>query len=324
MYSRQRFIPPALGAAMLAGALATGTAAAAEENSAEVRFAVPSWPGVTVKSALAGQLLEALGYESRQQELGSTIAYEALNQGDIDVYLAAWLPGQSVSYDAAMEDGVIKDLGNNVDGARLGFAVPTYVYEAGVTSGEDLKDPELREKFDDTIYAIEVGSGISEILAKNMDDDTYDLTQWDVSETSTPGMLSTVKSAIAREEWVVFTGWTPHWMNIEYDVHYLDDPEDFWGDEGGSSNVRTLVRQVFAEQQPNATRLLDQLSFSAADQSEMIYGYSFDEKPADEVALTWLREHPEEVKAFVDGVTTRSGEQKAWPAVQAALDIPAS
>ncbi|WNK19931.1 ABC transporter substrate-binding protein [Halomonas piscis] len=322
MYSHQRFVPPALGTAMLVGMLATGTAAAAEEP-ADVRFAVPSWPGVTVKSELAGQLLEALGYTPQQQELGSTIAYEALNQDDVDVYLAAWLPGQSTSYDPAMEEGVIKDLGNNVDGARLGFAVPEYVFDAGVTSGEDLKDPEVREKLGGTIYAIEVGSGISEILDDNMEKDTYDLTQWEVSETSTPGMLSTVESALQREEWLVFTAWTPHWMNIEYDVRYLDDPEDFWGDEGGRSNVRTLVTQNFAERQPNATRLLDQLNFSADDQSAMIYGYSFDEKPADEVALTWLREHPEKVRTFVDGVTTRSGEEKAWPEIQDALEIPA-
>lgn len=322
MYSHQRFVPPALGAAVLVGALAASATAAAKEP-ADVRFAVPSWPGVTVKSELAGQLLEALGYEPQQQELGSTIAYEALNQGDVDVYLAAWLPGQSTSYDTAMEKGVINDLGNNVDGARLGFAVPEYVFDAGVTSGEDLKDPELREKFGDTIYAIEVGSGISEILDENMDKDTYDLTQWNVSETSTPGMLSTVKSALQREEWVVFTAWTPHWMNIEYDVRYLDDPEDFWGNEGGRSNVRTLVRQAFAEGQPNATRLLDQLSFSADDQSAMIYGFSFDEKPADDVAREWLQEHPEKVKAFTEGVTTRSGEQEAWPAVQDALEITA-
>ncbi|GAA3896018.1 choline ABC transporter substrate-binding protein [Halomonas cibimaris] len=321
MYSHQRFVPPALGAAVLIGALAAGAAAAAEEP-AEVRFAVPSWPGVTVKSELAGQLLEALGYAPQQQELGSTIAYEALNQGDVDVYLAAWLPGQSASYDTAMKEGVINDLGNNVDGARLGFAVPTYVYDAGVTSGEDLKDPELREKFGDTIYAIEVGSGISEILDDNRDKDTYDLTRWNVSETSTPGMLSTVKSALQREEWVVFTAWTPHWMNIEYDVRYLDDPENFWGDESGRSNVRTLVTQTFAEQQPNATRLLNQLRFSADDQSAMIYGYSFDEKPADDVARQWLQNHPAQVKTFVDGVTTRSGEQQAWPAVQDALEIP--
>jgi|GEM_PF-6853975 len=35
----------------------------------------------------------------------------------------------------------------------------------------------------------------------------------------------------------------------------------------------------------------------------------------------WLRDNPAQVKEFLDGVTTRSGEP-AWPAVQKALDLP--
>lgn len=313
----------ALLAALVAAPLGWSTAALAEE-SADVRFAVPAWPGVTVKSELAGQLLSALGYEPQLRELGSTITYEALNQGDVDAYLAAWLPGQGSTYDAAMEKGVIADLGNNVDGARLGFAVPTYVYEAGVTSGADLAKAEVREKFDDTVYSIEVGSGISEILARGVDENIYNLADWDISETSTPGMLSTVENAIEREEWIIFGAWTPHWMNIEYDVRYLDDPDDLWGDEGGRSDVRTLVTQTFTETHPNATRLLDQLSFSADDQSAMIFGFSAEERPADEVALEWLQTHPERVKTFLEGVTTRDGNQDAWTVIQEALDISAS
>ena len=322
MKAANRLTTSILITALLAAPLSWSAAALADEP-AEVRFAVPAWPGVTVKSELAGQLLAVLGYEPQLLALGSTITYEALNQGDVDVYLAAWLPGQGSTYDAAMEKGVIADLGNNVDGARLGFAVPTYVFDAGVTSGADLENPELREKFDGTIYSIEVGSGISEILRRGVDENIYSLADWHISETSTPGMLSSVEAAIDREEWIVFGAWTPHWMNVEYDVRYLDDPDDLWGEEGGRSDVRTLVTQTFAETHPNATRLLDQLSFSADDQSAMIFGFSAEERPADEVALEWLRSHPERVEAFLDGVTTRDGDQDAWPVVQEALQISA-
>lgn len=322
MTTSHRFTSSALMAALVAAPLSWSAAALANE-SADVRFAVPAWPGVTVKSKLADQLLTALGYTPQLRELGSTITYEALNQGDVDVYLAAWLPGQGSTYDAAMEKGVIADLGNNVDGARLGFAVPTYVYEAGVTSGADLAKAEVREKFDDTIYSIEVGSGISEILARGVNENTYNLADWHISETSTPGMLSTVDAAIDREEWIVFGAWTPHWMNVEYDVRYLDDPDNLWGDEGGRSDVRTLVTQTFTDSHPNATRLIDQLSFSADDQSAMIFGFSSEERPADEVALEWLQAHPEQVKAFLEGVSTRDGDQNAWPVVQDALQISA-
>lgn len=310
----------ALAGALLAAPLTWSSAVLAEEP-AQVRFSVPAWPGVTVKTALASQLLETLGYEVRQQELGSTITYEALTQGELDAFLAAWLPAQQSMFDTTMEKGLIVDLGNNVEGARLGFAVPTYVYEAGVTSAEDLADDEIADKLDRTVYSIEVGSGMSDTLNEAVENDTYGLGDWDLSETSTPGMLSAVDAAINRDEWIVFAGWTPHWMNIEYDVKYLTDTQDMWGPDGGRSDVRTLVTSDFAEASPNATKLLDQLSFTADDQSAMIRGFSYEEREPDAVALDWIRANPGKVQDFLDDVTTRDGEP-AWPVVQQALDIP--
>ncbi|WP_108447323.1 ABC transporter substrate-binding protein [Halomonas denitrificans] len=310
----------ALAGTLLAAPLALSSVAQAAEPE-QVRFSVPAWPGVTVKTALAETLLETLGYEVAQEELGSTITYEALTQEEVDAFLAAWLPAQQAMFDGTMDKGAIVDLGNNVDGARLGFAVPTYVYEAGVTSAEDLADEEVAEKFDRTIYSIEVGSGMSDTLNGAVDNDTYGLGDWDLSETSTPGMLSAVDAAIDRDEWILFAGWTPHWMNIEYNVRFLDDTQDMWGPEGGRSDVRTLVSTAFSESNPNATRLIDQLNFTADDQSAMIRGFSYEEREPEEVALEWLRENPARTKAFLEGVTTRDGDP-AWPVVQQALEIP--
>ncbi|MEQ6887367.1 ABC transporter substrate-binding protein [Halomonas sp. CS7] len=309
----------ALAGTLLAAPLAVSVAQAAEPE--QVRFSVPAWPGVTVKTALAETLLETLGYEVDQEELGSTITYEALTQEEVDAFLAAWLPAQQAMFDATLEKGAIVDLGNNVDGARLGFAVPTYVYDAGVTTAEDLADEEFAEKLDRTIYSIEVGSGMSDTLNEAVEKDTYGLGDWDLSETSTPGMLSAVDAAIDREEWILFSGWTPHWMNIEYDVKFLTDTQDMWGPEGGRSDVRTLVSTAFNESNPNATRLIDQLNFTADDQSAMIRGFSYEEREPEEVALAWLRDNPAKAKVFLEGVTTLDGEP-AWPAVQQALEIP--
>ncbi|TDO15306.1 ABC transporter substrate-binding protein [Halomonas ventosae] len=310
----------ALAGALLVAPFAWSSTTLAEEP-ALVRFSVPPWPGVTVKSALAAQLLEVLGYQTRQQELGSTITYEALTQHELDAFLAAWLPSQQSMYDTTMEKGLIVDLGNNVEGARLGFAVPSYVYDAGVTSAEDLADEAIADKFDRTVYSIEVGSGMSDTLNEAVENDTYGLGDWKLSETSTPGMLSAVDAAIDRGEWIVFAGWTPHWMNIEYDIEYLTDTQNMWGPEGGRSDVRTLVTSDFAEAAPNATRLLDQLSFTADDQSAMIRGFSYEEREPEAVALAWLRANPAKVQAFLEGVTTRDGEP-GWSAVQQALEIP--
>ncbi|WP_287124392.1 ABC transporter substrate-binding protein [Chromohalobacter sp.] len=294
--------------------------AQAQDDTADVRFSVPPWPGVTVKTELAAQLLETLGYTPQQEQLGTTITYQALNQNELDAFLAGWLPAQQGMYDTALEKGKLVDLGNNVDGARIGFAVPSYVFDAGVTSAEDLDTPENAERFGRTVYSIETGTGMSEQLNAGVDGDTYGLGDWELSETSTPGMLGAADSAIDNQEWIVFAGWTPHWMNIKYDIAYLDDPEDLWGEDGGRSDVRTLVTKTFSETHPNATRLLDQLDFTADDQSDMIRRYDQDGMPKDEAAIAWMRDNTDKVEGFVDGVTTRDGEP-AWPVVKEAFDL---
>ncbi|WNK20703.1 glycine betaine ABC transporter substrate-binding protein [Halomonas piscis] len=316
-----------LHASLAAGALGTALltaplVASAAEEPAAVRFAVPPWPGVTAKSELAATLFEALGYKPRQKELGATIAYQALGENELDAYLAAWLPAQQGMYDTATSGkDSLADLGTNVDGARLGFVVPDYVHAEGYTSGEDLCSKELQEKAGGTIYSIEVGSGTSDLLAEMQENGTYCLDEWNLSETSTSGMFSQAKSTMDRNEWIVFYAWTPHWATIEYDIEFLDDPEDAWGPDGGRSDVRTLASQQFADSHPNATRLLDQLIFTAEEQSEMISGLSYEDRPVEEVAMSWLKDHPAKVKAFLDGVTTRSGEP-AWPVVKEKLDLP--
>jgi len=43
-------------------------------------------------------------------------------------------------------------------------------------------------------------------------------------------MLSAVQRAVNNEEWIAFNGWKPHYMNLMFDLKYLEDPEGIWGE----------------------------------------------------------------------------------------------
>ncbi|MFG6668670.1 ABC transporter substrate-binding protein [Halomonas sp. HNIBRBA4712] len=294
-------------------ALAPLTGQADQDESDTLRLVVPPWPGVTVKSEILAQLVEPLGYRVSRQELSSTVGYSTLQSGDSDAFLAGWLPAQQESYDAAMAAGGIVDLGNNVEGARMGFAVPGYVAEAGITRAEQLADPEIAERFDRRIYSIENGSTITDMIEAAIDDDTYGLGDWSIMPSSTPGMLSEVAGAVRDERWILFYGWTPHWMIPAYDVHLLEDPEGVFGADNGSSDVKTIVARAYAEANPNMLRLLEQFRFTADEQSDFISAYSRDNQDLEVAAREWLAEHPERVSAFLDGVTTRDGQSASHP-----------
>ncbi|MDR5886391.1 ABC transporter substrate-binding protein [Vreelandella janggokensis] len=295
------------------------SAQAAQDASNELRLVVPPWPGVTVKSEILSQLAGPLGYQVEALEVSSTVGYQSLQSDEADAFLAGWLPAQQESYDAANEAGSIVDLGNNVTGARMGFAVPGYVHEAGVTSAEELADPEIAERFGHRIYSIESGSTVTDMLESAIDADTYGLGDWEGMPSSTPGMLSEVAAAVDEDRWILFYGWTPHWMIPEYGVHILDDPAGVYGDDNGRSDVKTIVAKRYAEANPNLTRLLDQFTFTADEQSEFISAFSLEERDLDTVAKAWIEQHPEHVAHFLEGVTTYDGSKDAQAAVEATL-----
>lgn len=278
------------------------------DADSQVNFVVPPWPGITVKTKIVSQLIEQLGYAVNAQGMSSTVGYNTLQTGDSDVFLGGWLPSQQRSYDAAMDANAIVDLGNNVTGARMGFAVPGYVHDAGITSAEQLDEPENRKRFDAEFYSIESGSTVSVAIDDAMNDDVYGLGDWGLRASSTPGMLAEVDAAYRAKRWIVFYGWTPHWMAPKYDMHILDDPADVYGKDNGKSDIRTIVRRDFSEANPNLTRLLDQVVFSADQQSRFIDEFSQQEKDPEDVAESWIAAHPERIEAFLDGVTMRDGK----------------
>ena len=294
-----------------------GTSAAMAADQ-QVNFGVPSWPGITVKTEIARQLLAPLGYESKTQDIGLQVIYQGLDTGDVDVFLGAWLPAQNPMLEPLEADGSITRLATNVTGAQMTLAVPDYVYDSGITSFADLDAH--RDEFRGEIYGFGAGSAASEILNKAIDEDAWGLSDWTLVDTSTVGMLSAAKSHIANEEPIVWVGWTPHWMNLELPMRYLDDSKNLLGEGNGASQVLTLMSSDFADDNPNLMAFFKNFTFTAEQQSWMIKAFGLDEKELGTVATTWIEDHPDRVEEMLDGVTTTDGDA-AWPVVKEALSL---
>ncbi|WP_311064949.1 ABC transporter substrate-binding protein [Halomonas sp. DWK9] len=300
----------------IALSLAGFTAQTAMADDATLDFGVPAWPGITVKTEIAEQLLNPLGYDTQTHEIGLQVIYQGMENGDVDAFLGAWLPAQKEMFEPRKASGVLVDVANNVDGAQMTLAVPTYLYERGIQSFADLDAH--RDDFNGQIYGFGAGSAASEILHNAIDNDTWGLGDWSVVDTSEVGMLSAAQDAISREEAIVWVGWTPHWMNLELPMSYLKDPENLFGENNGESDVRTLLRSDFADAHPALVTFFEQLSFTADEQSWMIQAFGQEERDLTEVAQQWISEHPERVEAMLAGVTTTEGEP-AWPIIEERL-----
>ena len=105
-----------------------------------VRFAEVGWTDITATTALASEVLEGMGYEARVDTVSVPIAYSGMENGDFDVFLGNWMPSMASISDPYVEKGTVDRLTANLEGAKYTLAVPQYVYDAGVTSVEDLAE----------------------------------------------------------------------------------------------------------------------------------------------------------------------------------------
>lgn len=306
--------PLASGIALASAAL---FASAAQADDQTLDFGVPAWPGITVKTAIAEQLLNPLGYETSTQEIGLQVVYQGIESGDVDAFLGAWLPAQRDMFNPRKESGVLVDVANNVDGAQMTLAVPEYLYEDGLQTFADLDD--YRDQLDGDIHGFGAGSAASEILNKAIDNDSWGLGDWQLVDTSEVAMLSAARDAISREEPIVWVGWTPHWMNLELPMRYLDDTEDLFGENNGESEVLTLLRADYADANPNVVTFFEQFTFTAEEQSWMIQQFGQEERELDDVASQWINDNAERVEAMLADVTTTDGDP-AWPVIEAELN----
>jgi len=101
------------------------------------------------------------------------------------------------------------------------------------------------------IIGIDPGAGIMSSTEEAID--VYDL-ELDVLEGSDAAMTAELSTAIEQEEWIVVTGWTPHWKFAEWDLKFLDDPESVFGEE---ETIEIMGRPGLADDMPEVREFLE-------------------------------------------------------------------
>ncbi|AEI13861.1 ABC-type glycine betaine transport, periplasmic subunit [Flexistipes sinusarabici DSM 4947] len=284
------------------------TAAVSAFAKPVVKFGVPAWPGVTVKSEVAAQILKTMGYETEQSVLSAPAVFESLKTNNLDAYLAGWSPQEDTMINPLKEKGEIKLLGTNLDEGRISLCVPTYVWEAGVKSFADLD--KYAEKFEHKIYNLQPGTGMNNQMTEIIANDVAGLGDWTQVESSTPAMLATVRAQMRQNKWVTFGCWKPHWMNVILDVKYL---EGVPGTEKfvSKSVVYTIVRKGLKEDYPEVYKFLDQIKVNSELQSKWIYEFGYKKRAPEDVAKEWIGGNLDIVEKWLKGVKTVDGEPAA-------------
>ncbi|WP_210526161.1 choline ABC transporter substrate-binding protein [Rubellimicrobium arenae] len=311
--------PRLLGALSLSALLA-GTAAHAQDPEACLapRLSDVGWTDITATTAIADRILSEIGYDPDILVLSVPVTFDSLTSGDIDVFLGNWMPLQDPIQTPLVEAGRIDVVQTNLEGAVIGLATNASGAELGIRTYADIA--RFQEDLGGQIYGIEPGASANATILQMIDDDRFGLGSFELVESSEQGMLAQVQRAVQSGEPIVFFGWRPHPMNVTLDMTYLTGSEDVFGPNEGGAEVLTVTRPGLADECPNMGRFLGNLVFDVEAEDVMMKMILDDGLSPEETAETWLKENPEAIDRWLEGVSTTGGEPAA-PVVKAALGL---
>lgn len=215
------------------------------EKKETVELLYVEWACARAQTYITADILEnILGYDVDMISVTAAAMYQGLANDEADVGFTAWLPLTHGEYVKQVGDKV-EILGPNYEGAKIGLVVPDYV---DINSIEELNG--VKDKFGGQIIGIDPGAGIMQATEDALID--YDL-DFEIMEGSDATMVGALKDAIAQDEWVVVTGWSPHWKFATWNLKYLEDPKLVYGE---AETISSIARSGLKEDMPEVYQLI--------------------------------------------------------------------
>lgn len=257
-----------------------------QDESRQVTLSSLQWDSEIASGNVVKEVLEDLGYDVKISYLDVAVMFSAVANGEADGSVAPWLPITQGAIFEQYKDSVV-DLGPNLKGAQNGIAVPAYM---DVDSIADLSN-----EAGQVITGIEPGAGITG-LTENVFEVYDNMSDWTQKTSSTGAMTVELGQAIAKEEEIVFTGWTPHWMFERYDLKMLEDPENVMGD---GETIVSLAREGLEEDMPEVYKVLDNFNWSLEDMQSVMLEMSEGVTP-EVAARNWIDANPDKVESWLE------------------------
>jgi glycine betaine/proline transport system substrate-binding protein len=143
------------------------------------------------------------------------IAYATLAKGDVDILMSQM---NFVAWDYwTRYKNRLEKLSCSSHGLNQGIVVPSYV---PIDSIDELN--QHKDKFNRKIIGIEPGAGLMRQTREVIEGYGLD---FELVDGSTAAMAASVKSALAKKEWIATIMWTPSWMTQAFDIKFLKDPK---------------------------------------------------------------------------------------------------
>jgi glycine betaine/proline transport system substrate-binding protein len=264
--------------------------AATPKGSVELVYV--EWSSEIASTNVVKVVLEKLGYKVKIIPVSAAAMWQAVASDDKDGLVAAWLPTTHAHYLKKVKDKV-EDLGPNLQGTKIGLVVPTYVT---INSIEELNAN--ADKFQGQMIGIDPGAGLMSKTERVIEE--YSLDKFKLLGGSGATMTAALADAIKNKQWVVVTGWTPHWKFARWQLKYLEDPKGIYGKK---EYIGTIVRKGLKEDMPEVYRVLDNFLWTADDMEQLMIRNQQKGATPYENAKRWVKENPDKVALWLPKAT---------------------
>lgn len=246
------------------------------------------WDSEIASTTVLATVLEDEGYEVEMIAVDAGPMWTGVARGDFDAIVAAWLPVTHETYWNEYQDSLV-DFGANLHGADIGWVVPAYVT---IDSIEELNDHAA--EFEYRIIGIDPGAGLMSASEAAVEEYALEL---DLIDGSDAAMAAALDRAVNRDEWVVVTGWRPHWKWAAYDLKYLEDPKGVFG---GSEDIHTILNAEFAENaDEKLLSILDNFHWSGEDMGAVMLDIIENDTDPVDAARAWVDANQDLVNEWV-------------------------
>lgn len=255
---------------------------AGEENR-EVKMVYTDWSESVAITHLAAVLLEErMDYRVVLKLAKVEEVYREIAEGEADIFADAWLPETHQSY-MDTYPGLIETIGITYPEARTGFVVPEYSPLQSIT---DLK------KYPHPVIGIDEGAGIMQKAHLAIEKYALHNGLLSLSENE---MVRQLEDSVKRRKEIVITGWEPHWIFARYNLRFLEDTDNIFGEK---ETIYTISRKGMEDDHPRAVRFFERLQLTERQLNSLVYRVRLSEDPRQGVK-NWINENEYIVNQWV-------------------------
>ncbi|MCJ7934987.1 MAG: glycine betaine ABC transporter substrate-binding protein [Chryseobacterium sp.] len=247
---------------------------------------VDGWAEDVAMTHVAKAILDQQGYHVIIQKASTDMILASMNNEDTDLFMGVWLPYTHAKKLAKFPG--LAHIGTNYDNGRIGLVVPEYV---PVNSIEELN--QHKDQFNQRIIGIEKGAGLTYETDQAIIDYKLDYKQ---INSSTIAMITELQNAIQRKQWIVVTGWQPHWMFSKMKLKFLNDPKKIFGE---AEQIKTYARKSFGKDHPELAKFFSKLHFDDENMADLLMKME-QSKNKEATAKEWVEEHSELIQLWLD------------------------